>query len=425
MTFSINHKKRLILNNCEIKRCNLLIIEQDCKIVDWHTAGIELLSLNKENYMFYLSGEKIHTHFNTAIDYLDLDIKEKVNSNELPLISFERFFTDDQSKSDRSSTLIHELPKSNRHMIKNDIGYFSPKSEKTTENEQISCFHKVNIKEVKNEENNENKQKFEEPKIEVWNEKFIKLVFLVHGLDGKSDNMLNLRSFLRVHHPDTIFYASISNEELTNEPISILGERLAKEIKSYITDNFSESSLRISFIGHSMGGLIIKAALPHLSEYSHFFWTYMSICSPHLGCGSSNFLVNAGMGFLKKLKGSDSLREISLGDDDRFLSKLGDCSEMGWFKNIIMACNYEDGYVKHPSAKILHKHDSSDLETTSEITRNFYKRIKAKNICKIGVLMPNSSKGLDRFIGKQPHMELLENQFLARLVFEHLHVYFL
>lgn len=47
-----------------------------------------------------------------------------------------------------------------------------------------------------------------------------------------------------------------------------MGERLALEIKRWIKewcpkDNFS----KISFICHSLGGLIVRAALPYLSKY--------------------------------------------------------------------------------------------------------------------------------------------------------------
>jgi alpha-beta hydrolase superfamily lysophospholipase len=65
---------------------------------------------------------------------------------------------------------------------------------------------------------------------------------------------------------------------------------------------------RISFIGHSLGGLIIRAALPHLEEYKDKFYTYISLSSPHLGyMYNSNTLFNAGMWFLKKWRKSVSL----------------------------------------------------------------------------------------------------------------------
>ena len=40
---------------------------------------------------------------------------------------------------------------------------------------------------------------------------------------------------------------------------------------------------RISFVGHSLGGLIIRAAIPNLKEYSKKLFCYISLCTPHLG----------------------------------------------------------------------------------------------------------------------------------------------
>ena len=61
---------------------------------------------------------------------------------------------------------------------------------------------------------------------------------------------------------------------------------------------------------------------------------------------------------------------------------------------------------------------------TSEISKNLYRNLKAKNIVKIGVLIPDLAKGLDRFIGRQPHVEFLENLLLQRVVFEQIRGFF-
>ena len=40
---------------------------------------------------------------------------------------------------------------------------------------------------------------------------------------------------------------------------------------------------RISFIGHSLGGLIIRACLPELEKFSRKMWAFVTLSSPHLG----------------------------------------------------------------------------------------------------------------------------------------------
>lgn len=88
-----------------------------------------------------------------------------------------------------------------------------------------------------------------------------------------------------------------------------MGERLAEEVKNYISTFCPLACLtKISFIGHSLGGLIIRAALPYLEEFKEKFYTYMSLSSPHLGyMYNSNKLFGAGMWFLKKWRKSKAL----------------------------------------------------------------------------------------------------------------------
>ena len=103
-------------------------------------------------------------------------------------------------------------------------------------------------------------------------------------------------------HPDAIFLSSSSNEDQTEGDIMEMGERLANEVRQYIQSFCPVSCLaRISFIGHSLGGIIIRAALPHLEEFKDKFYTYMSLSSPHLGyMYNSSKLFDAGMWFFKK-----------------------------------------------------------------------------------------------------------------------------
>lgn len=83
-----------------------------------------------------------------------------------------------------------------------------------------------------------------------------------------------------------------------------MGEKLALEVKKWIKewcpkDNFS----KLSFIGHSLGGIIIRAALPHLIKYKDKMFTYLSLGSPHLSYTlSSSKVVDTGLWFIRKWK---------------------------------------------------------------------------------------------------------------------------
>jgi hypothetical protein len=67
-----------------------------------------------------------------------------------------------------------------------------------------------------------------------------------------------------------------------------------------------------------MGGLIIRAALPYLEEYSSKFHLYMTLASPHLGyMYHTSSLIDAGMWLMKKWKKSTSLTQLSMSDQDK------------------------------------------------------------------------------------------------------------
>ena len=61
---------------------------------------------------------------------------------------------------------------------------------------------------------------------------------------------------------------SSCNESDTTGDIGEMGKKLALEVEKFIIENCLEGSLfRVSFIGYSLGGVIIRAALPFLEKY--------------------------------------------------------------------------------------------------------------------------------------------------------------
>ena len=74
---------------------------------------------------------------------------------------------------------------------------------------------------------------------------------------------------------------------------------------------------KLSFIGHSLGGVVIRAALPKLLEYKDKFHCFMSFSSPHLGYGTNtSSVVEVGMWALQKMKGSICLKQLSMTDHE-------------------------------------------------------------------------------------------------------------
>jgi len=109
--------------------------------------------------------------------------------------------------------------------------------------------------------------------------------------------------------PYSLFLASTANENSTEGDIGEMGFKLSQEIVYFIQEWCPNDSLgKISLIGHSLGGIIIRAALPYLERYANKLHLYMSLSTPHLGYtpGKSR-LIDAGLWLVKKWKKSKGL----------------------------------------------------------------------------------------------------------------------
>ena len=123
-----------------------------------------------------------------------------------------------------------------------------------------------------------------------------------------------MKNFLSLRFPEAQFLCSSINEADTEGDIRQMGARLSQEIKAYIKEWFPNNTLhKLSFIGHSLGGIIIRTALPYLDDFKEKMFTYLSLSSPHLGCMFQNSkIVETGMWFMKKFKSSLCLRTTSI-----------------------------------------------------------------------------------------------------------------
>ena len=117
------------------------------------------------------------------------------------------------------------------------------------------------------------------------------------------------------------------------------GRRLAQEVKAFVRQACSEVEIvKMSFVGFSMGGLIIRAALPYLAEYRRKFFTFLTLSSPHLGFSKSesSSVVSYGLWALKKSTKSIALSQLTLTDHPSFeetcLYKLSLMPCLEWFE---------------------------------------------------------------------------------------------
>ncbi|KAM2925782.1 hypothetical protein FF1_043250 [Malus domestica] len=92
------------------------------------------------------------------------------------------------------------------------------------------------------------------------------LIILVNGLIGSAENWkYAAKEFLKRYPEDVVAHCSECNSSmLTFDGVDVMGERLAEEVISVIKRH--PSVQKISFVGHSLGGLIARYAIGRLYE---------------------------------------------------------------------------------------------------------------------------------------------------------------
>lgn len=255
------------------------------------------------------------------------------------------------------------------------------------------------------------------------------LIVMVHGLYGCSTDMRLLRVFLELAQPrsNIRFLMSRANErEETFKDFDTLGARLAKEIVEHIK-KYSKKPARISFIGFSMGNVIIRSALAkaELKPLHRFLHTFLSLCGPHVGTVfNTSFVVNMGMWYLQRFENTASLKQMMLADNQdvrkTYLYRLSKDKGLAHFKNILLVGSADDYIVPIHSAHIkLAKHIVRDTTALGaayrEMLRNILKPLIDKpdlNLVRLEVHVPFRSS----LISSNVHIAPLDSEILAQKI---------
>ncbi|CAG9321145.1 unnamed protein product [Blepharisma stoltei] len=248
------------------------------------------------------------------------------------------------------------------------------------------------------------------------------LFVLVHGLSGSFIDMKKIRDTIGLAFPNAEFLMSRANEKNTMGSIKDMGFLLAQEVISYVHLQNSFKIKRISFIGHSLGGIIIRAALEHLEIYKEKMNIFISLCSPHLGSiyGDSK-LVGAGCWLLRMSKKNVSIQQLALKDTEdprnSFIYRLAFDPCIGWFKKIFLVSSLQDGYVPFQSARIeagkgVFKDDTLQLEMASAIMSN----INAEAVYRIDSIFDIPEISLGNLIGRAAHVQAIDCAALFKML---------
>lgn len=135
--------------------------------------------------------------------------------------------------------------------------------------------------------------------LRVFHPKGLHLIICVHGLDGSCHDLRLFKIYLEVSLPgqNIHFLMSEKNQDgLTFSDFSQMTDKFVAEILAYMDTN-KLNPTRISFVGHSLGNIIIRSALtrPGLAHLLPKLHTFLSLSGPHLGTlYNGSGLVNMG-----------------------------------------------------------------------------------------------------------------------------------
>ncbi|MBA0845384.1 hypothetical protein Goarm_023219, partial [Gossypium armourianum] len=218
------------------------------------------------------------------------------------------------------------------------------------------------------------------------------------------------------------FLMSEANEEKTSGDFRDMGLRLAHEVIAYVKKKMDKASrsgdlrnIKLSFVGHSIGNIIIRAALAEstMEPYLRFLHTYVSLSGPHLGyLYSSNSLFKSGLWLLKKLKGTQCIHQLTFTDDPDI-------------RNTFFYKLCKDGYVPYHSARIEScRAASTDYSKKGkaflEMLNYCIDQIRAPTCenrvfirCDVNFDTSTYGKNLNTLIGRAAHIEFLESDIFA------------
>nr|XP_009509447.1 PREDICTED: protein FAM135A isoform X2 [Phalacrocorax carbo] len=262
-------------------------------------------------------------------------------------------------------------------------------------------------------------------------EEGIHLIVCVHGLDGNSADLRLVKTYIELGLPGgrTDFLMSERNQNDTFADFDSMTDRLLDEIIQYI-QIYNLTLSKISFIGHSLGNLIIRSVLtrPRFKYYLNKLHTFLSLSGPHLGTlYNSSALVNTGLWFMQKWKKSGSLLQLTCRDhsDPRqtFLYKLSKKAGLHYFKNIVLVGSLQDRYVPYHSARIeMCKTALKDKQSGpiyAEMIQNLLLPVlqnKECNLVRYNVInaLPNTA---DSLIGRAAHIAVLDSEIFLEKFF--------
>ena len=213
------------------------------------------------------------------------------------------------------------------------------------------------------------------------------LFILIHGLEASFTEMIPLMNEItRVNSNAGFLLPKSVRREKSRSRIEDLGFEIAKEIEDWIENEYDEGEIgKITFIWHSLGGIIGRAAISYLEKYSHLFYAYISFASPHLGITNWHQHVKIGLWLTELLKTYDWVTQLKMRDavlfEDTFMYTLSKKRCFEYFEHIYFFSSQQDNIVPYSSSRFQIFKDELESPLTSNLltlAQNCFSNVKTK-----------------------------------------------
>ena len=266
------------------------------------------------------------------------------------------------------------------------------------------------------------------------------IVCLQHGFLGNSYDMATLKNALAFEMSTLCaenenekfhFLCAKSNDEDNQDSIENTATRLAVEVAAFISDKVApgevrDGNFRVSFIGHSLGGLVIRKALEAASLlFIHRrLHSYISLATPHLGTiYSDSPLVSVGMRALWQYQRSPALQQLVLEDGDdgsvaaSCLFALSAQDVLKGFRHVVVVSALGDQYVPIQSARMQIDEkrvarDTKNGQSVVKMAESLYQQIgDPTKLIRITLDIGSTEdfSSVDNMIGRAAHISYLEH----------------
>jgi len=258
------------------------------------------------------------------------------------------------------------------------------------------------------------------------------LIVMQHGWYASSFDMRLLRAFALLLFPGAVVLSPQSNEDNTGGSIEPMGQRLAHEVHNFIKHRCHELADpdplagRISFIGHSAGSIIVRAALtaPVFAPYLPKLHAFVSLSSSH--CGNlfvPSTIVSGGMWALQRLHHSTFMNELQLLDDKdmtkTFMYELSKQKGFELFRYVVLVGSCQDSYVPMHTAQSTIPRPAEGTRSSGDayvqMAANLMKPIinsagsKPTTVVRLTLEHKFTQTNLDTVIGRAAHLAYIDS----------------